>query len=583
MLSEIKEIKQNISTLKSFWSQRNRKFQDWYTILLMIDTLAIRGKQSYISNEPMSFYNMAHFLLTRGELSHIPPIESESALELDRRARVNRACDYMWSTIDRKRQLGGGQPYVDELGFYLLVLGWYSAVFMFDKDTGLLQSQLWNPYDVFPSYSNNTLSQCVHSYTCSVEEVIAKAAANGWNYQPPRGTITTDVTLDDYFTYDNDGLNNIILVNGNDVTGWVDRPEMEVIVAPVGGFPDRGSLSRGSGGKDWRQLIGRSIFEVNSTIGNYFNQWKSMISQVLKDAAKPVVQEFSAEAKATPEEIASGQGLFHYAPNEPGLKRLEPANVPVEIQRHLEEIRREIQKGSFNDAVYGMVAGQAGYALSLLATSSANQILYPYMDGKHFVISEGDRFWLSQLKTSKRVFDIKGKLIEKLKPTDIPEDVSVIVESDVATPKDWLERATIGNSLDKHLDIDTIVTEIYKLKDPQAIKRRKRLDQLLDHPMSIQLELASAWEAYADYLDSRGDSKQANRFRRAAQALDTQIGTPAPGQAKPEEMGRVMAQRQAGAPEEVTPVSSKVAPPEVVGISPEELRQRIGRGKVRVP
>ncbi len=573
---ELQKVKENVTNLKKYWYQRNVKFKIWYSILLLIDEYARTNKESYTSNESMTFYNMAHYLLTRGELSHIPPIESESALELDRRAKINRACGYMWTVIDRDRQLGGSQPYIDELGFFLLTLGWYSTVLSFDNETGLLHSQIWNPYDTYPSFFDSGLRQCVHSYSISVEEALMKAEMNGWSYNP-RNTLGI-TTLDDYYIKDNDGLHNIVIIDNNDVTGWVDRPEMAILVAPVGGFPDRGSLT--PSGRDWRQLSGRSIFEANAIVESHFNKWKTMISQILKDTARPIVQEFSAEPKATPEEIAQGSGLFHYAPGEAGLQRLPPASIPIELQAHLMELRREIQKGSFNDAVYGMIEGQAGYALSLLSTSSANQILYPYMDGKHFVIGESDRFWLSQLKTSKRVFDIKGKMIEKLKPTDIPEDVTIFVESDVATPKDWMERATIGNSLDKHLDDSTIISEIYKLKDPQAIKRRKRLDQLLDHPMSIQLELASAWEAHADYLESRGDVKQAVRFRKAAQALDAQMGAPAAGQAPAPEMSRVMAERQAGTPEEKARVASTVQPPEGQGFSPEQLRQMIGQGRI---
>lgn len=578
----VDQAKKNIEELKRFWQQRNRKFLTWYEMLAMIDTFARKGKESYVSNEPITFYNMAHYLLTRGELSHIPPIESESALELDRRAKVNRACNYMWAVIDRERQLGGNQPFVDELGFYLLVLGWYSLVYAFNKDNGLLRGQIWNPYDTYPGYANNRLVQCVHSYKITDEEAVVKAEENNWDYK--RGLrlpfTSNTVVLDDYFIDDGETLHNLILIDGKDVSGWQERPEMKLLVAPVGGFPDRGSLTPSS--RDWRQLAGRSVFEANILIENYFNRWKTAISQILNDTAKPIVQEFSAEPKATPEEIASGSGLFHYAPGETGLQRLPPAAIPIELQAHLLEIRREIQKGSFSDAVYGMIEGQTGYALSLLASSSANQILYPYMDGKHFAISEGDRFWLSQLKTSKRVFEAKGRLIEKLKPTDIPEDVSIIVESDVATPKDWLERATIGNSLDKHLDTATIITEIYRLNDPQSIKRRKSLDRMLEHPMSQMVEMIAGYYAHADYLERRGDTRQANLFRKAAQALEAQLGAPAPGQASAPEMGRVLAERQAGAPAERTRIPSTVQPPEVSGFTPEELRRMIGQGKIRV-
>ena len=576
-MKDIQQVKTDIATLKREWTPRNQKFKDWYQILTLVDVLATRGMESYVSNEPQTFYNMAHYLLTRGELSHTVPITTESALELDRRAKVHRACSYMWKAIDRERILGGNQAFIDELAFHLLVLGWYSVVLAFDRETGHLRVQAWSPADTFPSYSNGILSSCVHSYKVPQGEAVAKAQANNWSYKP-RGT--GEVLLDDYFYQDASGLHNIVLLDSNSVTGDIIRPEMELLVAPVGGFPDRGSLTPGSG--NWKRLMGRSIFEVNEAVFLATNKWKSMISQILRDTAQPLVQEFSAVPQATPEQIRDRGGLFHYSPGEQGLQRLPPGVIPIEIQAHLLELRREAQKGSFSDAVFGMLEGQPGYSLNILASSSANQILYPYMEAKHFVIGESDRFWLSNLKASKRVFEVRGQFMEKLKPTDIPEDVTIIVESDVATPKDWLERGTVANMLEKHLDKDTIITEVLKFSDSQGIKRRKSLDRMFDHPISQLVEMIAGYQIHADYLERRGDLRQAALFRKAATALESQLGAPAPGQGKAPEMGRVLAEREAGAPGEVSRVRPEISPPEGrEGFTPMELRKLIGQGRLR--
>jgi len=573
------EVKKDIFELKQFWYNRNLQFRDWYEILILVDTLASKGMESYVSSEPMSFYNMAHYLLTKGELSHDTPLENETALELDRKARVGRGCQYMWNLIDTERRYGGGSSFVDELAFYLLVLGWYSTVAAFDRETGTLKAQVWSPMETYPRYGNNRLVSCVHSYEITEGEAALKATENGWTYTP-RGSPTGKVFLDDYFYQDNEGLHNMILIDNKSVTGWVERPEMKLFVAPVGGFPDRGSLTPSR--RDWKKLAGRGIFEVNGSVTEHFNKWKSMMSQILRDTAQPITQEFSATPQATPEQLRERGALFHYAPGESGLQRLPPAAIPIELQAQLLELRREIQKGNFSDAVYGMVEGQPGYALSLLASSSANQILYPYMDAKHFVISENDKFWLSKLKSSGRVFQVKGRLIEKIKPTDIPEDVSIQVNSDVATPKDWMERGTIANLMKDHLDESTIVSEILKFSDPQAIKRRRSLDRTLEHPMTQMVEMIAGYYVHADYLDSRGDGRQANLFRRAAQALESQMGAPEPGQGRPQQATEIASAREAGTPEEKARVAPNVAPPETRGFTPQELRQMIGKGSLRV-
>jgi len=578
------KVKTNIANMKTFWYQRNKQFKKWYEILVLVDLLAAKGMESYVSNEPMTFYNMAHYLLTKGELIHDTPLEDESALELDRRARVGRGCQYMWNLIDTERRYGGGSAFIDELSFYLLVLGWYSVVSAFDKESGTLQTQLWSPHDTYPNYANNRMVSCVHSYKIREDEAAIKAEDNGWKYT--RGLWTSvgassEVTLDDYFIQDAGGLHNIIFIGNQDVTGWVDRPDMKLFVAPVGGFPDKGSITPSS--RDWRKLAGRGIFEANDAVTTYFNKWKSMMAQILRDTTQPVTQEFSANPQATPEQLKERGALFHYAPGEQGLIRVPPAAIPIELQAHLMEIRREMQKGSFNDVVYGMMEGrQAGYALSLLSTSSANQILYPYMDAKHFIISENDKFWLSHLKTSGKVFQVKGRLIEKLKPTDIPADVTIRVDSDVATPKDWMERGTIANMLKDHLDEATIVSEILKFADPQSIKRKRSLDRILDHPMSQMVEMIAGYYSHADYLDRRGDRRQGALFRRAAQALEGQLGVPPAGAGSPAGASEVAAAVEAGTPGERTRVPSSIAPPEARGgFTPTQLRQMIGRGSLK--
>ena len=71
------EVTKIIANSKQFWYNRNLKFQEWYELLTLVDALYTRGMETYVSNEPMTLYNMAHYLLTKGELSHTTPIEND--------------------------------------------------------------------------------------------------------------------------------------------------------------------------------------------------------------------------------------------------------------------------------------------------------------------------------------------------------------------------------------------------------------------------------------------------------------------------------------------------------------------------
>jgi len=104
---------------------------------------------------------------------------------------------------------------------------------------------------------------------------------------------------------------------------------------------------------------------------------------------------------------------------------------------------------------------------------------------------------------------------------------------------------------------------------------------MLEHPMSQMVEMIAGYQAHADYLEARGDVRQAVLFRKAAQALEAQLGMPPPGSAKPAEATAATAAREAGAPEEKARVRPEIKPPEErSGFTPAELRERIGSGRI---
>lgn len=581
-----KAIKNDITTLKSAWGRRNTKMKEWYKALKLTDTLYTKNMESYTDNHPRTFFNAAHYLLTMGEISHDIPIASDAAMELDKKAKVNRACQYMWRKVDERRLIGGSPSFVHSVGFDMLVLGWYAAVFTFNDQTGLLDTALWSPADTYPRYEDNKLTAVVFEYKMGEDALEKKAQEYGWNWKK-QSTIggSGKATVQNYFSledFEEGSFANMVLINDKPVTGVELRDNIRILVAPVGGFPDRGSIDPSSQ-VDWTQLIGQSIFESNMLVNLAGNKWMSFLMQILRDTAQAKYQEFSGTPQANPEQVRKRGAVFHYAPGEAGLQPVPQNPIPLELSNILTLLDKEKQKGSFSDVVFGMAEkGMPGYVLSQLATTSANQVLFPYMASKHFLISEGDKFWLKKLKESHKTFEVKGRVIEELTADEIPEDADVQVNSDVATPKDWLERATIANMTEKHLDSDTILTEIFKMSDTQSIKRRRIVDDMRAHPMTKNIELITAYETHAQYLQSRGDYRGANRFMMAAKALESQFVAPAttaPGQPNPTQTNRVLAEREAGAPERVERVNPTVSPPEGQrGFSPAQIRNLIGVG-----
>lgn len=578
---EEREVLNSISELKQQWQTRAKKMKDWYAMLKLVDTLETRNMESFVDNHPRTFFNTAHYLLTTGELTHSIAVPSDSPVEQDKRARIDRACKYLWKKIDTRLINGGSPSYISNVGFDMLLLGWFGTILTYNEETNLLDTAIWSPASTFPAYDDNYLTEVVYEYKIRQKALAVKAEKMGWNWKPRTIGSSENSSVSNYFVrIDDTTYGNMVMIDGKAVTPLVEREDIKILVAPIGGFPDRGSIDSSN---DWTALYGQSILETNYQINLSKNKWMSFLMQILRDNAQQKFQEFSESPQATPEQLRERGSLFHFQPGEGGLQPVPQSAIPLELTGILNSFERQEQRGAFSDAVYGMIdSGMAGYALSQLTSTSANQILYPYMSAKHFIVAEADKFWLGKLKEHNITFEIKGKFLEELAPDDIPDDVELEVISDIATSKDWMERATISNMLDKHLDSDTIMTEIFKLPDTQSIKRKKIIDDMRNHPMTKNIEMISAYKRHADYLDLLGDFEQANTFRNAASALEAQLGSPPAGQAAPIDYNRVEASKEGKVPERRARVAPNVAPPETTsGFTPDQLRNMLGSGKVR--
>jgi len=559
---ELKLMLDNVDKLRKSWDTRLTKFQEWMKLLKLTDELKKTGMESTVTNYPRTFYNLALYFLTAGLTQHVLPLASDDPIEMDIQARCERACQYMWKKIDEKRMMGGKPPFKTELGFDLLVLGWYAGQIAYDEVTQELRPTLWNPAQAFPRYEDGQLIECLHEYSLTGASLMRKATANKWNYT----TKTPDkvVTLDDYYYLDEKGnLMNVILADRKPITAEEVREDILLLVSPVGGFPEEGVIETGDA---WKGLIGQSILEPDAVTIRSHNRWATFLLQILRDSAQPRWQETSTgEPKVDPEKLYQRGFVAHFQPGE-GLMPIATPPIPIEMQSLLLTMEKDLQKGGFSDLLYGLMEGRtSGYALSQIV-STANQVLMPYQEAKDFFISQCDTFFLNRIKEGGKKFVIKGRVLEELIPKEIPEDVTVTSFSELATPKDWLEKATVANYLKDVLDEETILEEILKVPDLQVVNRRKQSDRVRNHPMTQNIELAAAYNTYAKYLDWRGDKEGAARFRKAAQAMEAQLSAPAPGQGNPAEMTQINAQREAGSPARPPGVNPTILPPEALNI-----------------
>lgn len=562
MVRDIQTIKNDISPLVGKWATRNSRFKDWYDLIKLSDTLKTTNMETGVTNYPRVMFELARYLMTAGSVRHVIPIEAETAPELEKQARVERGCLFLWDLIDHARLIKGQGTFLDELSFHILGLGWYAVAAGFDTNTLTPTATLWHPAQVYPRFDGGELTECLHQYAITQGVAISRAEKNGWNYKPKSSQMDARVHVDNYFFYEGDKLYNVVFIDGDAVSAIEERPKMRLLISPVGGFPDFGEIQ--GGGTEWTQYIGQSILEANRPIYEAMNKWLSFNLQILRDTAEHKWVENSAgPPKVMPEQLTKRNALFQFAPGE-SLTPLYPPPVPLELRAMLMDFSTMVQRGGFSDFLFGILQGQPSGALYSQAAETANRILYQQMRHKHAIVSEIDRFWLKTLKTSKKVLDIQGRMVEKLRPTDIPDNAFVNVFSEIATPRDWLERSTVANYLKDIVDETTLMDTILHLPDTEAVKRRKKEDLVSKHPIGQTVTLIRGMNKYAEYLEQRGDTEGASLFRQAAVALKASIG---------------IQEQEGQGPEEVPRTASTVVPPTggFGGLSAEQIGETMAR------
>jgi len=501
------DIISSCNSLIGLWPGRQSQFEEWYSYILMEDKLYQRGMESFVSNEPVTFFNLALHLLSVAICPKIPYTKTLPDDMLD----IKNIEDFLSSRIDDLEKLSmrrGRGGFIRELAGLLICTGWYS-VFSIVTDTEII-CEVWNPAEVFPEFSEDGLISCAHIYSISGRAAKRKAFLKGWKltstYQD-----TQSVTVYDYWTVDGKDIINAIVI-GNDLvkSPSVERlPRIPIFTSPVAGLPDRGAIN-----KDWQKQAGRSIIATNINIYDSINKLFTFLMQLIRDTAQSRwIEKSAGEGRVKPEDLFKRGALFHLGLNE-SLESLPTNPIPVELRTMLFDVGTQRQKGSLPDVMWGNVAQEiSSYAMQQIS-SSAMSILSPYQLAMKFLFEELFNYWLSEMREfNLHPYDFK------VPKKDLPP-----VEADlrVDIPGDIVQRATVARMLNPEfaLSIPTVTDILFpEILDPLAEQARVNKDKAMHHPLMIQLNLYEALKQREKMLLASGDAKTASVYGQFADVI----------------------------------------------------------------
>ena len=538
--------------LKKVWRARDDAFQKTYKVLRLEDELKTRDMESFVSNDPRTYYNLALHLLTPDVVPHrIKEENIGGRVEIAQFTAVNKFLEGSWDKINRLNRRRGRQTWMRGFVGLLLATGWYS-VWAYATDEGVM-AEAWNPAEVYPDFGDEDLLSCAHIYRLPPRAVRRKLQIHpDWKYQDP-DRINQPLDIYDYWYLDEAGAVRNVVVIGNQIAkADSDTPftTIPILVSPVGGLPDWGTITSGD---DWKAEVGQSIVATNERVYRDYNKQMSFLQQLLRDTAQfRLVHRSEGGPEIDPDEVFRRGAIIKIGLQEE-LKKLEAGAVPVDVRTALFDIQGMIQRGALPWALYGNVQQEiASYLMSQIA-SAAHQVLDDYRDGIRAALEDGDKMWLDQMQ------DQNLTVGEFKLPPELPEEVEVDVGVEVSVPGDLIQRVNTGRmanpmfKLSEHSIIEMLFPEI---RDPLAEQAKAQAEIALQHPIAQAVANIQAWRSEALRLRKLGMHSTADLFEKSAAMMEAQLTQePSPDGQRPAPTPR----------RETTAPQGETAPREVTG------------------
>jgi len=532
--------------LRRNWGTRHLKFKAWYDVLTLKDELEQEGMESVVSNDPRAGYNLALHLLTSSIIAHRISSEELEPIQVTGASYLESYVTKRWTQIEKSYRKRGRQSWMRDLISLMLATGWYSVLALVDDDN--LIAEVWHPAEVFSEFGADGQTECAHIYPLSAAAANMKARTMGWKLRSP---FVSPTTLYDHWGFDADGeVANAIVMGREFVKEATKEPDLEFIpifTSPVGGLPDKGSLTTGS---KWQEHYGESIIATDEGIIANFNKMLTYGQQLVRDTANP--RWFEQSRGDTPiltqADLFKRGAIFRGTPEE-NITPLPTPPIPIELRSILFDYQNMMQRGLFPWSLYGNIQQQiTGYAMSQVA-SAAMQVLTPYHEAVKGLLSDIDNFWLGQMR--KHGYKPHGFKM----PEDMPSDLEFDVTFNIDIPGYLIQRVTVARMVNPQFRLSTSTTmdKLFpEIKDSLREQARARRDDALNHPIAITISLISAYKEEARLLRDAGDPDTAALYEKAAGALEAQL-TPAAPEAAPPGAREIATPREAMPREEVTP------------------------------
>ena len=513
---DITDTKKRCNELKQYWSERDKRFKEWYRLITMVDELKQKGMESFVSNDPLSSYRLLRHMLSQ-RIPHRPPQEQLTVENASAATELSATFESMWESVEANYRRRGREGWVWDLVGFILATGWYSVFAAIPPDGKRVVAEVWNPATVYPAWDDD-LAECAHIDTISLDSAKRMAVRNGWAFDTKRGS--ANQVLFDYWRQDELArVYNTVILGDQLVKPEFYDPRFSripIFISPVGGLPDMGAIT---GEKStWKGQVGMSSVSTNEQVYKYWNKWWTFNMQILRDTvqARLIEKNRSGKPIVKPEDLDRRGAIFRMTP-EDDVYFLQPPAMPVEMRTTMLDMEAMMQRGGPAWTMFGSTQGQmTAYVMSQIAAST-EQAAKPFHRGVIHCLTDIDNFLLDLMRKH------NYKPFDRELPKNLPLDMTLSAEYELRIPGDLIQRATVARMLNPNFEFSysRVVEEVFpEIKNPIREKAKVRADEAERHPVHAVIALINSLRKEAEELRKAGDKRSAGLYDKAAERAE---------------------------------------------------------------
>jgi hypothetical protein len=533
-------VRDDLNDLRHRWRARDKRIEEIYDLRRLVDLWRKGRKTSYVSNDPLTYFNVSRHMLSSRQFKVRALMARETHEDRHEIGITERAVTSIFREFDDRQLRIQRLPWRQELADQIL-MGWaniFYGVFKGEDGRPIFRSDIWDNLTVYHDTDDDGLATVIHHYAVTPSTAQQKARERGValveGQDVRRGPASVMVT--DWYHREAGFVWHALTIGDQEIIPAEQMEEMDeipVLIVPVNGESRRSSSKITEDPVKW--MFASILHPIERTVKDQ-NDWLSMVKDIgFRNAQKNYVTrtEDAQGIEGLEEAMRRGDSAINL--------RLEESVDPIgavpmltEVSFLTHKMEGDRQRGSIPNTFFADVAADtSGFLFSQLQAASLTN-MGPYDFAYSFILRTLSQAYVegfrdggfSPITVKGRYKDdgnMEGYFFDEWKPSDVPNQVWIEVLTQLAIPRNRVQEISAMRQANAGtpnlIDMTTLLDEVGGFDDPTIILERIREDNFRNSPANQMTEQVIEAQRMSEYYRAVGDEVAAEAYEETATKL----------------------------------------------------------------